>query len=158
MYIKFGQYEADIDIEKTKQFYENADVVGNNCVCDGCLNFEKAVDTSPQAVKKFFDTLGIDMRKACECYVNCADNDGSLLYGGFYHVCGILLHGESAWRKTSETASCWDNKAAFSISPDFYISFQKDIVLLEKDFPLPVIQLEFLAKIPWVLKKENPYQ
>ena len=158
MYIKFGQYEVDIDIEKTKQFYENAEVVSKNCACDGCLNFEKAVDTSPQAVKIFFDTLGIDMQKACECYVNYADNNGSLLYGGFYHVCGILLHGESAWRKTSETASCCDYKATFSISPDFYISFQKDIALLEKDFPPPVIQLEFFAKIPWVLKKESPYQ
>ena len=38
----------------------------------------------------------LDMKEVCECYVNCADNDGDLLYGCFYHVCGALLDGESA--------------------------------------------------------------
>ncbi len=39
---------------------------------------------------KFSTDIGVDMRKACECYVN---DDGTLFYGGFYHLCGILSEG-----------------------------------------------------------------
>ena len=58
----------------------------------------------------------------------------------------------------NENTSYWDKEASFPVSSDFFISFQKDIALLEKGFPLPVIQLEFSARIPWVLEKRNPYQ
>lgn len=158
MIFDIGQYRLDIDVVKTKHFYKNAHVVSKSCSCDGCLNFEKAVSTLPASVITFFANLGIDMKKVCECYVNCTNDDGNLLYGGFYHVCGTLLEGKSVWKKINENISRWDSKSAFSISPDFCVSFQEDIALLEKEFPLPVIQMEFSAKIPWVLKKSNPYQ
>lgn len=155
MLFEIGQYRIDVDIVKTKQFYKNADIISRSCTCDGCLNFEKAVDALPPSIIAFFADLGIDMRKACECYVNCTNEDGSLLYGGFYHICGTLLEGESAWKKINgNTFYCWDNKAVFCVSPDFHVSFQKDVALLEKDFPLPVIQLDFFARIPWVLEKD----
>lgn len=157
MLFEFGQYRIDVDVEKTKQFYKNADFVSKSCSCDGCLNFEKAVSTLSSSVLAFFANLGIDMKKVCECYVNFTDNDGKLLYAGFYHVCGTLLDGESPWKKINETAFCWDNEATFHVSPGFYIAFQKDVDLLEEGFPLPVFQLEFSAKIPWVLKKRNSY-
>lgn len=60
--------------------------------------------------------------------------------------------------KISDTASCWDESATFSVSSNFHISVQKDIALLEADFPLPAIQLEFSANIPWMLEKENTYR
>lgn len=158
MVVKFGQYIIDLDIEKTKYFYENAEPVSKGCSCDGCLNFEKAIDVLPQTVREFFANLGVDMSKVCECYVNCTNEDGTLSYGGFYHICGTLLDGESAWKKISDTTSCWDESATFSVSSNFHISVQKDIALLEADFPLPAIQLEFSANIPWVLEKENTYR
>lgn len=157
MIVEFGQYKVDVDIEKTKKFYDNAELVSQTCSCDGCLNFEKAVSTLPKSVIEFFANIGIDMRKVCECYVNCTVYDNMLSYGGFYHICGTLLSGESAWKKTSDRQAYWNDEATFSVSPDFHISFQKDISLLEKDFPLPVVQLEFSANIPWVLRKKNPY-
>lgn len=157
MIVEFGQYKVDIDIEKTKHFYENAELVSKACSCDGCLNFEKAVGILPKSVREFFVNLGIDMRKVCECYVNCTNDDEMLSYGGFYHVCGTLLDGENAWKKISDSQAYWNDEVTFSVSPDFHISFQKDIDLLETDFPLPVIQLDFTANIPWVLKKKNTY-
>lgn len=157
MLLKVGQYKLDIDIVKTEHFYKNADVVSKFCSCDGCLNFEKAVSTLPAAVISFFTNLGIDMQKVCECYVNDTEDNGVLVYGGFYHVCGTLLDGESAWKKSDDNIFRWDSKSAFSISPDFSVSFSEDVALLEKDFPRPVIQLEFFAKIPWVLEKRNTY-
>ena len=91
MVFEFGSYKADIDVEKTRHFYKNAESVSKRCSCDGCTNFEEAVAVLPQSVIKFFADLGIDMRKVCECYVNITNDNGTLLYGGFYHVCGTLL-------------------------------------------------------------------
>ena len=157
MVFEFGSYKADIDVEKTRHFYKNAESVSKRCSCDGCTNFEEAVAVLPQSVIKFFADLGIDMRKVCECYVNITNDTGTLLYGGFYHVCGTLLDGESAWKKINDSTAYWDDGAAVSVSPNFRVSFQEDISLLETGFPLPVIQLEFSASIPWVLEKKNTY-
>lgn len=158
MFFEFGSYRLDIDVVKTRQFYDHADPVSKSCSCDGCLNFEKTVAALPSVVSAFFGNLGIDMKKVCECCVYFTDDDGTLLYGGFYHVCGTLSDGESAWKKIDEYTSRWDNDAAFHVSPDFHVSFQKDVSLLEKDFPSPVIQLEFCARLPWVLEKSNTYR
>lgn len=158
MLFELGPYRVQIDVTKTKEFYEGAKAVSYVCSCDGCRNFEVAVDGLPAPITEFFSDLGIDMRKVCECYVNCVEDDGTLLYGGFYHVCGVLLEGKSAWRKIDESVSCWDDEAAFCVTPDFHISLQEEIALLEKDFPLPALQLEFSARIPWVLGKNNPYR
>ena len=97
------------------------------------------------------------MKKVCECYVNTANKDGTLLYGGFYHICGSVITGESAWRRISEKQSVWNDDAAFAITDHFRVSVQNDVHLLEDTFPLPVIQLEFSADIPWVLDKKNTY-
>lgn len=43
------------------------------------------------------------------------------------------------------------------LSPNFGVSFSDRIDMPEPDFPLPVIQLDFDADIPWVLGKKNSY-
>ena len=73
MVFEFGSYKADIDVEKTRHFYKNAESVSKRCSCDGCTNFEEAVAVLPQSVIKFFADLGIDMRKVCECLENNLD-------------------------------------------------------------------------------------
>ena len=152
MIFKFEPYEINVDIEKTRAFYENAELVSEQCTCDGCQNFAKAVDILPESVKGFFTSLGIDMRKAAECYVYNKNEDGSLFYGGIYHLCGTILRGKST-EVTFSDGTCWKE-----ITLDFQIAFGDNICLLEEDFPLPVIQLNITANIPWVLEKENPYQ
>lgn len=160
MIMEFGQYKIDVDVLKTRQFYTKAEYVSKSCSCDGCLNFEKAASILSQSVTTVFADLGVDLRKVCECYVHFTNEDGTLLYGGFCHVCGTLLSVKSAWKKVDDRISRWDGNATnatFAVSPDLHISFQEDISLLESEFPMPVIQLEFLANIPWVLDKENTY-
>ncbi len=157
MLVAFGNYTIDVNVEKTRKFYLTAKRVTGRCSCDGCLNYEKAIGVLPESIKAFFDNLGIDMKKVCECYVNTANKDGTLLYGGFYHICGILITGESAWRRISENKSVWNDETAFAITDYFHVSVQNDVYLLEDNFPLPVIQLEFSADIPWVLDKTNTY-
>ena len=64
MLFEIGQYKLDIDIAKTKRFYDSADRVSQYCTCDGCLNFEKAVDFLSPAVRTLFAELGVDMKTA----------------------------------------------------------------------------------------------
>jgi hypothetical protein len=157
MIFEYGQYMVDVDVARTIQFYEQAEFVSNGCSCDGCRNYEHAVEVLPQPVRSFFAELGIDMKKICECYVNCTNQDGSLLYGGFYHLCGTLSGGRSAWVQNGPDSAYWEKGRTFSVDQNFHVSFSASLDLLEKNFPLPALQLEISANIPWVLEKENPY-
>lgn len=100
MLFEFGPYKANINISKTKLFYETHGLAAGGCDCDGCRNFAKAVDALPLPVRSFFTQLGIDIQKPCECYVHYTNEDGTLLYGGFYHVCGTLLNKEGKKRES----------------------------------------------------------
>jgi len=157
MIFEFGQYKVDIDVDKTRSFYENAPFVSEGCSCSGCRNYEKAIIVLSTEVTGFFSDLGVDMRKVCEVYVNYCNSDGTLFYGGFYHLCGTLLAGDSAWVPINTSTSYWKKEQAFQVTNDFHISFKRDYDLLEADFPRPVLQLEISSNIPWVLHEENKY-
>ncbi len=157
MIFTFGNYTVDIDIKKTRQIYKRLPLITQGCDCDGCKNFENAVDVLPKAVHTFFDTLGVDLKKIVECYVNCKNDDGTLLYGGFCHVCGTLIQGKSAWVNISETHSYYNYDLAYRLNDNFCISFQEECLMVEEQFEAPLLQIEFEANIPWVLDKENTY-
>ena len=157
MIFKFNQYVIDINIDKTRSFYQVAENIADGCDFPGCRNFEKAVSHLPQEIVEIFNKMGIDMKKAREAYVNCKNLDGTLFYAGFYHICGKLVSGGSPWKETSQMSKELDEKELFKINENFQIGFQDEVGLLEENFPLPVIQLEFFANIPWVLEEENTY-
>ena len=157
MIFTFANYVVDIDVEKTRQIYKELPLITQGCECDGCQNFEKAADILPKTVRTFFDTLGVDLKKIVECYVNCKNEDGTLLYGGFCHVCGTLIRGESAWVNISETHSYYNTDLTYRLDENFHISFQEECLMVEEQFEPPMLQIEFEANIPWVLDKENTY-
>lgn len=155
MVFELGPYKVDVDVARTKAFYQNALYASEQCPCDGCQNYVRAVDTFPKAVLMFFASLGIDPKKPSEVWVNNPDHNGLLLYHGFYHLCGTILSDTSAYRPIGENASYWDNTLVFHIIPELRISFEKKCDLLEKGFPLPAIQMEIDTEIPWILKKDK---
>ena len=147
MVFEFGQYTVDVDVARTREFYRNARRIDQDCHCDGCRNYVKAVDTFPENVLTIFSDLGIDPKKTPEMWVNDPDHHGLLLYHGFYHLCGTILSGVSAYQPQ------WDYQFTFHITQKFYLSFEERCDLLEAGFPLPAIQMELDAEIPWVLEK-----
>ena len=162
MIFQFGQFEIDVDVNRTREFYKKMENVSKGCNCTGCRNFEKAVDFLPGNVIGFFDTLGIDMKKITEVFVNTTNPDGTVFYGGFYHLCGKLLKGGSAWIEeptNTENANLfhWEQSNSYSLCKDFYVSFGNVNALVEKDFPKPVLTLDIQANIPWVLNEPNTY-
>lgn len=141
MVLHFGENIIDIDVERTREFYKKAANITDDCRCQGCRNYEIAVDFLPKEVKDFFDMIGADMKKSPEVYVNCLNEDNTLFYGGFYHICGTII------RKQPDGET-------FTISENYRIWVEEHSDLLEDNFPLPVIQLEISANIPWVLNEE----
>ena len=150
MIFEFGHQKVDIDVEKTRQFYASAG--GMDCNCVNCTNFVKAVDILPESFKSVFSQLGIDMKKTPECYLNTMNQDGTLCYGGLYHVCGSIIDGAVSAEEINHHGFPY-----FSVSPDLKICFINEIALLEAGFPEPVVQLEFVANIPCVLESIKSY-
>lgn len=133
MDISFGHFRLNINTEKNRAIYKNLKRLSQAYGCSGCRNFEKAADSMPDEVKRFFDSIGIDMKKPTEVYANAVNSDGLLIYGGFYHLCGTLLTGESAWTKIpSETEGTetfyWEASKTYSVSKGFDVCFQKNVV------------------------------
>ena len=143
MFFHFPNFTLDIYIEQTKNYYATAPLISKTCTCNACRNYEKAVDFFPKEVISFFSQFGIDMKKAVsEVYSLYAPEEDSVLYGGWYHVCGKIIAGKNSWVKISE---------------NFKICFHEKCDLLDDKFPLPAIQLDIEAVIPWVLAEKNDY-
>ena len=157
MVFEFSNYVLDIDVDETRNFYITARSISKGCSCSGCRNYEKAMDFVSKEVNSFFSQLGIDVKKPCEVYVNCTNTDNSVLYSGLYHVCGKMISGESAFISTGPNSKYLDEKRLLTLTRDFRVFFQRELLLLEDSFPLPAIQLEILANIPWVIKERNEY-
>ena len=156
MYFEFDEYKLDIDVEKNKKFYKNAENITDGCSCDGCCNYFFATELFPKEVKDFFDKLGIDCKKATEIMVWCSEDNGKYLYyGGFYHLCGSILSGEDYWKDDGTI----NMPQLYHISDGYSVGFSRQTALLEKDFPHPVIQMEIdFHKVPWVLENINSYK
>lgn len=159
MRMEFGQFVLDVDPKRTQAYYETDPGIG--CDCSGCRNYPLAMEALPEEAKEFFRSLGIDPKKPAEVYVNCTQEDGTLFYGGFYHLCGRLIRGQGGWRTVSSSAdgksSVWERETCYPVTDRFFAAFTEDIALLEKDFPTPVLQMEIEASLPWMLEEENDY-
>lgn len=161
MRITLGEYILDINVEENKKFYKNGRFISEDCECDGCINYELAVAQVSSEVRKMFKRLGVDIKKPAEVYVNCSENN-ILLYGGFYHLCGTIIRGESPWKIVSETkastVSHLNEDKMICFEKNFRIAFQEGCALLDENFPWPCIQMEIVVYLPWVLQKENAYE
>lgn len=158
MIFTFGNYKLDIDVERTREFYKIERHLAEGCSCDGCQNFAKACESFPQNVLDFFEKMGIEPKKAAEVYINCAENNGkTVFYGGFYHICGTVLDGESAWEPMSENVNRWETNRCFEVAPNFFVSFEQGGSLIADGFPKPIVSMNIEFHVPWVLDKPNDY-
>lgn len=101
------------------------------------------------------EKVGIRLEKPAEVFVNGDNADGSVFYGGFYHLCGRILEGDRGSRNDSDGACAIDELCFTELGKDFWAAFTENIALLEEGFPEPVIQMEIMADIPWLLSGEK---
>ncbi|WP_422659958.1 hypothetical protein ACK8P5_05410 [Paenibacillus sp. EC2-1] len=142
-----------IDVEGTKAFYHAYHQITQGCDCIYCKNYVIATELLPNAVKVFYQSLGIDPTKEGEVSEYCKNEDGSHLYGGFYHVKGRIISGPDCWIKTSEKVSHLETNNLVEIS-GIKFGFTHGVSLLLDGFPNPAVQLEFEGNIPWVLEEK----
>lgn len=162
MIFTFDKFTIDVDVERTHKFYKSAELITDGCKCDGCQNYEKAVDLFPESVRELFGKLGIDPKKPTEAYVNCSEESGKrLFYGGFYHLCGIVVNGDNAWISqavdSTTTISHINEDYLYKISEGYFVTFSGGEALLENGVSEPIIVMDIEFHIPWVLDKENTY-
>ena len=142
MIIILGDYILEINADKNKAYYKDY-VYG--CDCDACVNYKSSVKDVLPDEAALFDEMGLDISKPVEVY-EMGSKDNVLFYGGWYHICGKLIKGDSK------------SATDYFITENYRISFQKECVLLGDNFPDPCFQMRIEARLPWSLKKDNVYE
>ena len=90
MIFQFGRYTLDVDVEKTKAFYDSNRSVATDeaCSCARCQLFPHAVMSSSDAILEFLRRLGVDPRKPGEVFGYSDDETDRHQYSGWYHIVG----------------------------------------------------------------------
>lgn len=138
MIFDFGTFSVDVDAEKTRKYYtESPRTLTEGCDCILCRNFLAAYDSLDPEIHRFFDSLGVDIRKAADMTTMHGDQERNILYyQGLCHVCGRIVDGCSE---------------EYEYLPTFKVFFTTKCALVEKSFPYPVLQMEVDMKVPWVM-------
>ena len=156
MQIKIGIYELNVDVERTRRFYQENG--GITCDCSGCRNFNLAVSQLSDTVQDFFRQFGIDPTKPAEISAVYAPSDDSIFYDGFYHISGTILSGTDPWIQIGEKHFTLDQQYLIKLDDENTVFFSGDVHLLEENFPTPAFQIEIQFTLPWVLPEPNSYQ
>ena len=159
MIFRFSDFVLDVDVDRTREFYSRD---GRwQCDCRNCRNYDKAILTAPATVLDFLRSMGIAPRKPAEIYSvkGELEEDGTLWYNGWLHVCGVLVECPKTTCKTmgKDNFYAYETNVEYFPDPDYPFSILpvKNLALVPKGFPDPVLQLEIDARLPWVLPE--PY-
>lgn len=152
MLFDFGKFRVDVDIESTKTFYfKHGKTVLEDCGCVSCRNYYEAISEASDKVNSFFNSIGIDPQKSPEVTWCYTDENGIAYYSAIYHIVGTIIQSVDIYKRTEDNCFKQIIKNFYEIDKDFKVGFTSEIVLLEKDFPKPCIQLEIEAYLPWVI-------
>ena len=149
--VALGNYHLAVDVEATRASYAAHHESWITCECAGCRNFAQAVKSLPQAVRDFFETLGLDPEKVEElCYYDGTEH--TIIGDCWYHLVGTVLEGSSKPGDYQVFPSGWAE-----ITEGFSVGFKNECDLLPEDFPRPCCQMQFNYTLPWLLEEPNPY-
>lgn len=151
----FGPYHIDVNFSQTQEFYAKEYTIV--CDCAGCQNFAKAILHLPEDVKTFFSQFGVDPAKPASLSAIHSYDGNETWYEGFYHICGEILSGKNPWIPVTKNQKLLNEEYSIHLSNDFSIYFTEECILVDEDFPTPVIQMVFTGNFPWVIDDPNPY-
>ncbi|MDQ0232456.1 hypothetical protein [Metabacillus malikii] len=134
----------EVDINKTEEFYnKNIDL----CNCLYCKNYMEACKYFNHSILKVFNMLRIIPSKPSHLSEFGEVDGGLCLYAGSYHVVGKLIEGVYC------TNSDWNETNTARIE-NFTIGFPKELEFVHNELPQPMLQIDFEARIPWVLDEK----
>jgi hypothetical protein len=148
--LKYETWVIEYDDALTRDIYRNITGGTKTCTCLYCANFSLARESVyPDDFKKLLDQLGIDSEKEVEVFQYNRITPGWQLYGGWFHFVGSIKENYTL-----------DNGLILNQVPDFLDFtwlFTDRITLLPKPFGQnPVVQLDWVGKVPWVIDAEEP--
>jgi hypothetical protein len=119
-----------------------------SCGCLPCRNFVAARPTVYSA--EFADLLarlGVPLDRESEIWHGCEVAAGRHSYGGWFHFVGQISDGPDCLRE--------DGSIELAELPDgISIGFTRRLGQVPETFPVTnIVQLEFSAEVPWVLKE-----
>lgn len=154
--IRFGRWEISCDPDATRKAY-SAIPKGSpeECGCDPCLNFAAArAQVYSTETLALFKELGISPVSEAEIYHLGRLESGEHFYGGWFHFVGSIVSGADAAKQIGENT--WQPDLE-NLNPHFALGFSAHLALVRQPFVgLPLVQLEFHTKVPWVLAKPEP--
>lgn len=153
MLVNIAEAEIDVDPEATKACYSELPV-GVSCNCAPCRNFITLKETAfPQTALQLFQRIGVDHRKPKEVYHNAKLANGLHSYGGWFHFVGKIISDVAA----PHVPGKMQTMEYQSVGQNFRLYCTNRVALVSKSFGgRPVVQLEFFADLPWVLKEAEP--
>ncbi|MBQ8409206.1 MAG: hypothetical protein IJY39_10130 [Clostridia bacterium] len=152
MIFTFGDFRVDVDVERTKEFYINyGKTVIDDCGCKSCQNYYKTIMGASEKVLNFFDSLGIDPQKSPEATWWETNENGIAYYTAVFHVVGTVIRSVDLYKPNGGGGLVSVPENLYEVDENFKVGFTSEVVLLEKDFPKPCIQLEIDAHLPWVI-------
>lgn len=142
--INIIDWKLEIDFSRTQQYYANHKKE-DDCECASCNNYRANCKHLSSQLLEFFQSLGIDPSKEGEFMEFGQSKDGKVIYMRFYHVVGRILDGPDY------VDDKWEKLNLLKIDQYEFGFSSKELSFIPKDFPLPVIQLEFTSILPWII-------
>ncbi len=148
-----ARWLIDHDPDATRRCFAQLSV-GADCTCNQCRNFNAAAGrTFPAEFVALLDGLGIDPTKPAELCHWCREPSGLYLTGGWFHFVGSILAGEDVMHWENNTGSFRFKEFVSGLE----FGFTARLALVREVFAaLPLVQLEFQTRVPWVLGEPEP--
>ncbi|QPZ42921.1 hypothetical protein I7X10_03445 [Bacillus halotolerans] len=136
--MRIGDWVIEADVEETRRQY--AKDIEDMCECLLCENYREVMKTLPREKAQMFEDFGLQPSVCTD--INEFGQEGDRhLYVASYFMVGRILEGKKEW------------------DPDrnWYISFEvpRDDRFIPEGFPKPVLQLDCVTLLPWIM--EEPY-
>jgi hypothetical protein len=154
--IRYGRWELSCDPERTRNAYAATTVGGpEECGCEPCRNFAAARgQIYGSDILDLIKKLGISPDREVEIYHLGRLESGRHHYGGWFHLVGSIVSGADAAKQVAENTWQPDLEKA---TAHFSLGFSFRIELVQVPFrDLPLVQLEFITEVPWILNVPEP--
>ncbi len=148
-----ARWLIDDDPDATRRCFSQLPV-GTGCTCNQCRNFDAAAgQTFPSEFVTLVEALGVDATKPVELCHWYREPSGLYLTGGWFHFVGSILAGEDAMHWENNTGTFRFEELVSGLEFGFTVR----LALVREVFAgLPLVQLEFQTRVPWVLAEPEP--
>jgi len=157
--VRFRKWELAADAAATREAYAAIDIGWPEfCGCVHCRNFATARPTTyPAEALEVMGQLGITAALEQEVVPIEPIGDGAYFYTGSFAFVGRLTSGPDFWRPKPGGGLMNDREATEFLTPTFRMGFTTRLTRTPKPFRgKSVVQLEFAAEIPWIIRKRMP--